>query len=148
MNDKPPHQNDPTVSPLAARLQELMGALQQDLPYFSQHLGCSEQMLHDYLDHTTGANLEFLAMVLSKVHEVQAEWLLTGRGPMLRTPLATTYKGNNGNTVGSNTGIVLNVTFSECKQQLQLASLLMEQQQHRLDDKDRLIQLLENQLAK
>jgi AraC-like DNA-binding protein len=140
---------EPELHPIAARLHELMAELEHDLPRFSQQLGCSEAHLHQYLSHPTGSNLHFLAILLTKVSTLAPDWLLTGRGEMFRTEPLPPYKeiklrGNTGNAVGSNHGIVLNITTTECQQQLTLANMLVEQQQQRIADKDRIISLLES----
>jgi NAD-dependent SIR2 family protein deacetylase len=122
-----------------------MVALQSNLPYFSQRLGCTEESLHHYVGHTSSVNLDFLALVLSKAPS--AEWLLTGTGSSRpRDSSSAILTKNHGNTVANNHGVVFNVTCSECKQQLRLATMLIEQQQKRLDDKDHIIRLLESQL--
>ena len=121
-----------------------MAALQTNLLYFSQRLGCTAELLKYYIDHTSSTNLDFLALVLSKSQS--ADWLLTGRGPVAPRVRPSKLTKNQGNTVAYNHGIVVNMSCSECKQQLALAMLLIEQQQKRIDDKDHIIRLLESQL--
>lgn len=114
--------------------------------YFIEYKGISKYRFYQktgitrgILDQDNGMSEENTARFLAYFPEVSPEWLLTGRGDMLRQTKSDTQTGdiNNSNIIGSNvngSGISINATPTE------LLDVIKKQQEHI----DKLLNIIDN----
>lgn len=120
--------------------------IKQNILYFIEYKGISKYRFYQktgitrgILDQDNGMSEENTAKFLAYFPEVSPEWLLTGRGDMLRQTKSDTQTGdiNNSNIIGSNvngSGISINATPTE------LLDVIKKQQEHI----DKLLNIIDN----
>lgn len=120
--------------------------IKQNILYFIEYKGISRYKFYQktgitrgILDQDNGMSEENTAKFLAYFPEVSPEWLLTGRGDMLRQTKSDTQTGdiNNSNIIGSNvngSGISINATPTE------LLDVIKKQQEHI----DKLLNIIDN----
>lgn len=93
------------------------------------------------LDKTSGLSVETLEKIYSVFPEINLEWLITGKGEMLKSSQNITIKDNlNSAIVSNNSGSIGNISVNDRKEDI---AVLYE----RLEHKDREIALLERELS-
>lgn len=120
--------------------------IKQNILYFIEYKGISKYRFYQktgitrgILDQDNGMSEENTTKFLAYFPEVSPEWLLTGRGDMLRQTKSDTQTGdiNNSNIIGSNvngSGISINATPTE------LLDVIKKQQEHI----DKLLNIIDN----
>lgn len=137
------------------RIKILIESLRMNPRSFSLKYNVSEGTTRNYLDRGSIPNAEYIATLIRSIDKLNPAWILLGEGTMFSDQVAepnVTYQKNKGtNNVGNiatNNGVnhVEFNTFDECKKALAIAHEKIAQQASQLQDKERIIRLLELQL--
>lgn len=124
---------------------------------FSSALDISEATTRNYLERGTKPSADYLEKVVRHFSRVNPTWLLTGEGPMFLDEGSNSSDNsqknigtNNVGNIGTNNGtaMVHYTTLSDCEKDLNAAQERIVLLSSQLQDKERIIQLLELQLKK
>ncbi|UOR06487.1 helix-turn-helix transcriptional regulator [Hymenobacter aerilatus] len=136
------------------RLKILIEALDLKTGSFSRALGVSETNVRNYIERGSKPSSDFLEKLIRHFEHINSTWLLTGQGEMFLNEQRTTQikhtAKNSGQAVITNHG---NATMhytkvADCEKDLLVAQKEIELLRSHLQDKERIIQLLEMQLKK
>lgn len=102
---------------ILARISEIRAIKSKSVNAFAEILNMPQATVNNYILGKRKISVEFLMAILSSFEDVSSDWLLLGKGEMLRTakPEQNVYDINYGNQVNGNNNITGNtapVTFS------------------------------------
>lgn len=131
-----------------------MNALGTNPAALSRILGISDSTVRNYTDRTSKPGYEVLEKLYRSFKRINLPWLFGEPGePLLpeqssERELLIVQKENQGNVIGTNHGTVTHThnTVADCEKDLKIAQTKVEHLTSQLQDKERIIQLLEVQL--
>jgi transcriptional regulator with XRE-family HTH domain len=121
---------------ISERLNLIIKELGLSVNKFAESIGESQSLLHNYV-HGRSPSVDVIEKIINHYPQIDAEWLLTGKGEMLKNKnIGHTIHGDNGSIKG-------NIKVIE---QLEQASVIISQLEQRLKDKETIIELLKKQI--
>jgi predicted transcriptional regulator len=157
-------------STINQRLSFIVNSLNMKVGPFSRAIGLSETTVRNYTDRNSKPSSDVLAKIVSTFDQVNLVWLVMGKGePFLPvtsskvpqptfgtfrkaigtavTEMAAEAKANS-KAVSADANSINSMPISNCEEKLKMAEQSIEQLKSQLKDKERIIQLLEQQLNK
>jgi transcriptional regulator with XRE-family HTH domain len=86
------------------RIKYIIDIKNYSVASFAEFIGVLQQTLNNYITKDREPSISTVVKILKKFNDISGDWLLTGEGEMLKTPISTGYNTNIG---GSNSGVVL-----------------------------------------
>jgi hypothetical protein len=145
-----------TEDPIHQRLEKLINELEDgNKSAFARNVGVQSGVIGDLLGKRKNKpGYELLNKIASAYPQVNTSWLLRGIEPMLLSgasePRAIYQKNDGGINIGTNHGTATQTytTLADCEKDLKSAHERIALLASQLQDKERIIQLLELQLNK